>query len=252
MILNLFCDPYIIAKCFMFHSILASMPRYKLGMHNGVNVIREYSGHGNSRSEKTIHINSSHYDQARKNLELYEYYTRQLNEFENELKRRNLTIPSGFRLKREITKFDTATWEQFIPCSNTYENNYKYRDDYGFNVKSRGEMLVGSALKNLGLEAKYEPNLILNNGRKKSPDYSFPVRIIDRCFFVEFMGKADDEGYIDYNHNKLEEYMKSGILPMRDLILITGTEDWIPSLEEIMRTIAYFINNAVLRTYGDL
>ena len=111
-------------------------------------------------------------------------------------------------------------------------------------------MIVAGALKALGLEAKYEPLVILNGGKKRSPDYSFPVRIIDRCFFVEFYGKSDNDGYIDYNYGKIDEYIRNGILPNRDLILICGTENWLPNQEEIMRIISSFINNAVLRTYN--
>lgn len=250
MILTTFCNTYIIAECVLLKSILSSMPRYRTGQHRGIQVIREYSGTGKNRIEKEFQSNSRDFEQAQKNLELYEQLSKTLKEYEYELKKRNLTIPADFRLKTSGSAYDTSAWELLESCSNSYENKNNYRDDYGYNVKSRGEMIVGSALKSLGLEAKYEPKLILKGGRKKTPDYSFPVRIIDRCFFVEFMGKADDEGYIDYNHGKLEEYMRNGILPMRDLILITGTENWMPSQEEVMRTIAYFINNAVLSVYG--
>ena len=110
-------------------------------------------------------------------------------------------------------------------------------------------MLVGQALKDLGLEAKYEPLLILKNGRKKTPDYSFPVPVIDRCFYVEFMGMADDGTYLDKNYGKIDEYMRNGILLNRDLIVICGTENWLPSVGDMKRIIASFINNAVSRVY---
>ena len=248
--LKLFCDMYIIAECLRLKEILNSMAMYSAGVHRGIPVIREYTGSGKCKTKRTIQQNSRNYDQARKNLALYEQYSHLLKEFENELKRRRLTIPADFRLKKAGSVYDTSAWELLEPCSNTYENKHEYRDGYGYNVKSRGEMIVGSALKNLGLEAKYEPKLLLKNGKKRTPDYSFPVRIIDRCFFVEFMGKADEDGYITYNHDKFEDYLRNGILPMRDLILITGTENWMPSQEEVMHTIADFINTAVFRTYS--
>ena len=64
------------------------------------------------------------------------------------------------------------------------------------------------------------------------------------------MGMADDEEYINDNTEKTRVYMRSGILPNRDLILISGTKNWIPSQESIARTIASFINNAVLSAYN--
>lgn len=48
----------------------------------------------------------------------------------------------------------------------------------------------------------------------------------------------------------IHEYIRSGILPNRDLILICGTENWLPNQDEIIRIISSFINNAVLRTYN--
>ena len=48
---------------------------------------------------------------------------------------------------------------------------------------------------------------------------------------------------------KSDEYMRNGILPNRDLILISGTKNWIPSHESLKRKIANFINDAVLSAY---
>ena len=111
-------------------------------------------------------------------------------------------------------------------------------------------MFIGNALKDLGLEAKYEPSIVIKGGRKIHPDYIFPVEIIDRCFFIEFMGMCDSEEYINHNYGRIDEYMRNGILPNRDLILICGTSKWIPTEECIKRIIASFINNAVERVYN--
>ena len=182
-------------------------------------------------------------------LEQYNKLTERKNLFDAEFSRRRLTVPAGFRLQRDTSPHNMEFWKQQVPCSNNYENKNRYVDAFGFNVKSRSEMLVGQALKELGLEAKYEPLLILRGDRKKTPDYSFPVPVIDRCFYVEFMGMADNESYIDKNYGKIEEYMRNGILLNRDLIVICGTENWLPSLEDMKRIIASFINNAVSRVY---
>ncbi len=111
-------------------------------------------------------------------------------------------------------------------------------------------MFIGNALKDLGLDAKYEPTLELKGGRKIHPDYAFPVYSIDRCFFIEFMGMCDNEEYLNHNYGRIDEYMRNDILPNRDLILICGTSKWIPSQESIKRIIASFINNSVERVYS--
>lgn len=70
------------------------------------------------------------------------------------------------------------------------------------------------------------------------------------AFFVEFVGMSNNEEYLNYNYGKIDEYMRNGILPNRDLILICGTDIWLPSQDSIKRIIASFINNAVENVYN--
>ena len=247
--ISLFCDTYIIAEYLRIKSVLERMPRYKTGIHDGKTVIRAYSGSKGERQKRISHEGSKNYSVMLKKIEFYEDCKLKLNVYHDEIKRRKLTIPDDFKFVRDTSEFNVKTWENLGACTNAREVNTGYYDGFGFNVRSRGEMMVGNALKELGLEAKYEPTLILKGERKRDPDYAFPVRIIDRCFFVEFMGMTDDEIYLDNNYGKIDEYMRNGIYINRDLILICGTKNWIPQYEEIKRSIANFINNAVLSAY---
>lgn len=247
--LSLFYDIYIIDEFLRLKREAEIMPRYKTGFHNGTPVIRKYTGFGSNRSRLDTHISGNNYAEMLKELELYDKRMRIMDEFSEEIKRRHLLVPRDFKFIRDPSVFNVKAWESFESCSNAREVNTGYYDGYGFNVRSRGEMMVGNALKELGLEAKYEPTLLFKGGRKRNPDYSFPVRIIDRCFFVEFMGMTDDDDYLENNYLKSDEYMRNGILPNRDLILISGTKNWIPSHESLKRKIANFINDAVLSAY---
>ena len=246
----MYSNLFIISECIRLDSILKSMPRFMLGNHRGMKIIRAYSGTGEHIDRKDVSENSRDFASMREKLDQFNKLTERKKQFNAELRRRHLTIPTtGFKLKRDNSPHNMNFWKQQVPCSNNYENKNRYVDAFGFNVKSRSEMLVGQALKELGLEAKYEPLLVLKGGRKKTPDYSFPVPVIDRCFYVEFVGMADDGTYIDKNYGKIDEYMRNGILLNRDLIVICGTENWLPSLEDMKRIIASFINNAVSRVY---
>ncbi|MBE7069173.1 MAG: hypothetical protein E7386_01590 [Ruminococcaceae bacterium] len=247
--LPLFCDEYIIAERLRLKIALDGMPRYKIGTHNGLSIIREYSGFGAARQIRSAQANGKAFDEMQKSLEKYNAVLERERLFLDEFRRRRLIVPADFGFARNKSIFNAAFWDQLVPCSNNRECNTEYFDDYGFNVRSRGEMIVGNALKSLGLEAKYEPRLALRGSKTRTPDYSFPVHIIDRCFFVEFLGMSDDEEYIDENAEKIRVYMRNGILPNRDLILISGTRNWIPSQESIARHIASFVNNAVLDAY---
>ena len=248
--LALFCNTFIIAEYLRLRRTLDCMPRYMIGTHNGMRVIREYSGKGAERHIRSAQLNGKAYDGMQRNLEVFNSLSERERLFFDELKRRNLIAPSDFKFMRNQSVFNVDYWNRMEPCSNNHECSTEYYDDYGFNVRSRGEMIVGNALKSLGLEAKYEPRLILNGSKTRTPDYSFPVHIIDRCFFVEFLGMTDDEEYISDNAEKSRIYMRNGILPNRDLILISGTKNWIPTQESIARLIAAIVNNVVLSTYN--
>ena len=248
--LLLFCNTYLIAEHIRLKVVLDQMPRYKAGIHGGKPVIREYSGSGENISRVISHFGTKNYPVMCKKFDFYNDCVNRNKAFLAEIKRRHLTIPDDFKFVRDESLFDVRAWEQYEACANPLEVNTGYYDDYGFNVRSRGEMIIGNVLKELGLEAKYEPSVPMKGTRKKNPDYSFPVRIIDRCFFVEFLGMTDDDTYLNNNHGKIDEYMHCGILPNRDLILISGTKNWIPSHESLKRKIASFINDAVLSAYN--
>ena len=247
--LSLFYDLNIITECALLDGALKQMPRYRAGLHRGKQVIREYSGFGENRVKKLTLSCSRDYTAMQEKLEKYNYLTERKKLFDAELARRHLTIPAGFKLYYDTSPHNLEHWKQQVPCSNNYTNENQYIDSYGFKVKTRGEMLVSAALKDLGLEAKYEPELTMRNGRKRTPDYSFPVPVIDRCFYVEFMGMTDDGNYLNKNFGRIDEYMQSGILPNRDLIIICGTGKWLPSVETMKIIIASFINQAVHSVY---
>jgi len=248
--LNSLCDTYIEAEYHRLKTALDSMPRFRIGIHRGSPVIRAYRGTGKDLKYQENKLASKKGNALKLQYETYKTCLSEFEQYRGELRKRHITVSDKFKFIRDPSPFNVKAWKNFKASANPNEINTGYYDAFGNNVRSRGEMLVANALKELGLEAKYEPLLTLKDGKRKSPDYSFPVRIIDRCFFIEFYGKCDNEGYIEYNYGKIDEYIRNGILPNRDLILICGTENWLPNQEEIMRIISSFINNAVLRTYN--
>ena len=247
--ISYFCDSSVISEYLRIKGILERMPRYSIGMHAGKQVIREYTGYGDKTVRKTTHMKSQAYGGMQQKMNRYNEFLGLLKLYEDEIKRRHLTIPEKFEFKSDSSVFNIDYWNSLIPTANSFEIKSDYYDNYGYHVRSRGEMIIGNALKDLGLEAKYEPLVILKNGKRIYPDYSFPVHVIDRCFFVEFVGMTDNEDYCNYNYGKIDEYMRNGILPNRDLILICGTNTWLPSQDTIKHIIASFINTAVESVY---
>lgn len=69
--LSLFCNIFIIAEYIRLRRVLAGMPRYMIGTHNGMRVIREYSGYGAGRRVRSAQMNGKGYDEMQRNLELF-------------------------------------------------------------------------------------------------------------------------------------------------------------------------------------
>ena len=108
-------------------------------------------------------------------------------------------------------------------------------------MDSRGEMIVAQTLESLGLEYKYEPRIIIG-GEVYYPDFIVYLPEFERCFFVEFMGRLDDEKYISRNKFKLMDYLKSGMVINRDLLVFCGYENSMVNSDDMTDDIVALIN----------
>ena len=109
-----------------------------------------------------------------------------------------------------------------------------------------GEMLIADVLDDLHLEYKYEVLYLLNPHRKIIPDFVVLIPALGRFFFIEFMGMADDPNYMDNNSSRIENYIRNGIYPGRDLLIIVGNRDYLPTVNAVKRRIISFINDLTL------
>ena len=73
--LTSFSDLYIITECTLLDGVLKRMPRYKVGLHSGKQVIREYSGHGKNRIKKMSQAGSRNFSSMQEKLEQYNKLT---------------------------------------------------------------------------------------------------------------------------------------------------------------------------------
>lgn len=114
---------------------------------------------------------------------------------------------------------------------------YLHNDIY---MRSRGELLVAEALDSLGLEYKYEP-MIRIRGKICYPDFIVYLPEFNRCFFIEFLGRLDDDQYVADNSFKIGRYLQSGMTINEDILLFCGWENRMVSTESIVDDIVSLI-----------
>ena len=134
-------------------------------------------------------------------------------------------------LTKVHTIFDKRFWES-VHVRSEFESKstgYRYKD---MIMDSRAEMIVAQTLDSLGMEYKYEPQIIIN-GEIYYPDFLVYLPEFNRCFFVEFLGKLDKEDYRSRNKFKLMDYLGYGMVINKDLLLFGGTANDMVSADEM-------------------
>ena len=101
-------------------------------------------------------------------------------------------------------------------------------------------MIVAQCLDSLGLMYKYEPRIIIK-GEEYYPDFIVYLPEFQRCFFIEFLGKLNDDKYISRNEFKLMDYLNSGMVINRDLLLFCGYEDSMVNADDMIDDIVALI-----------
>ena len=136
----------------------------------------------------------------------------------------------------DISKVDTLynkdMWERIHIRAEFEEKTtgYQYKD---MMMDSRGEMIVAQTLESLGFEYKYEPRIIIGD-EVYYPDFIVYLPEFERCFFIEFMGRLDNDKYISRNKFKLMDYLKAGMVVNKDILLFCGYEDSMVNADDMI------------------
>ena len=157
-------------------------------------------------------------------------------------------IPN-INIKKVKTVYNKDYWEQ-IHVRAEFEDKttgYQYKD---MMMDSRGEMIVAQTLDSMGLIYKYEPRIVIN-GEVYYPDFLVYLPEFGRCFFIEFMGRLDDEKYISRNKFKLMDYLKSGMVVNKDLLVFCGYENSMVNADDMIDDITALINK-YCRMYSEV
>lgn len=110
----------------------------------------------------------------------------------------------------------------------------------GFWMRSRAEIVLAQTFDALGIDYKYEVRI---PGTDKYADFLLHFPAFDRCSFVEYLGKSEESAYLASNIYKLTSAVSTGLRINRDLILIFGTDKYIPDMCELEMQVTLAIYN---------
>ena len=231
-----FNDAYKVARILYIDKELKRLPNLHKGYYGSQPVVREYGSGG--RTLKTYYLTGD------KNVEYAKLADRrsELTSLKKMICSELKAVPSEYHVKlRACFKLRKEDWEKMRSQSNPKEiKGDLWYDD--IHMRSRFEINTAIVLGSLGLEFKYEPEVIIG-GRKKYPDFVVYLPEFEVCFIIECMGKVGDPVYDSDSDNKLKLLMNGGFIPYRDFLVLGGSSDYIPTKEWVMNAVISVVNS---------
>ena len=100
-----------------------------------------------------------------------------------------------------------------------------FETDHKERVRSKSELTIANALARYGIPYRYECPLILKNRIKIHPDFTV-LNVKNRHqLYWEHRGMMDNPEYASHTVERLKQYMRSGLIPGRDLIITEETAE---------------------------
>lgn len=106
-------------------------------------------------------------------------------------------------------------WSEKSYLTNEYDLPSQTMDTVTKNgeiVRSKSEVILANMFYDNGVPYRYEPELVLNSGRRVFPDFICLNKRTRKEYIWEHFGMMDDLDYICRNIPKLREYEQSGYL----------------------------------------
>ena len=113
-------------------------------------------------------------------------------------------------------------WSEKKYITNDYDLPVQTRDTITKKeeiVRSKSEVILANMLYDNGVPYRYEPELILDSGKRVFPDFLCLNKRTRKEFVWEHFGMMDDVDYVCRNISKLREYEQSGYLIGVNLII---------------------------------
>lgn len=214
---------------------LKKLPIYKLGVHTRhgrtINCIRDYD----SKTKRIVHEFKLTTEEGQARYQTYLYRQSLENKLQDYMHiweqktNRPLKHISEERIKQLMSFNSTNQTTKFFESLIAESGRILYDRKRPLVHKeiamaSKIEVIVADILDQLDLEYKYEAQIFINHEEKLS-DFFINLRIINCCFPVEVLGLLDDENYLVKFQRDIRNYIKSGYLFGKNLLLIGETSD---------------------------
>lgn len=218
------------ARLDLINRELNQLPSIRIGKHGNVEVIRAYKFSSDHRKYTEYKLTSK---KGQLLMSKYEFREKLLS-IKKQLEAILPSPPAPSILDPQLNTplFGVEFWNSLKSQSNNYKSDavYEYKN---YRMRSRGEVIIAQVLDSLGLMYKYEP-IIRIGSEYYSPDFVVYLPEIRRCFIIEFLGRLDDDDYLNDNLPKIGAYLKYGMIINKDLLLYCGYEKRMVSPDEVL------------------
>lgn len=145
----------------------------------------------------------------------------------------------GRKVQMDRDFFDSLTAE-----SNPNFLEYKKYFYNGVYYRSKGERDIARTYTDLGIEFKYEPEVLLNSSKKSTySDFVCWDRITQSCFFHEHMGMNSLADYAHRAITAMSNYTSAGVLPNVDIIYTFEDDDFYCDPELTVAYVSLLLQN---------
>ena len=128
--------------------------------------------------------------------------------------------------------------KQPYKTSDYLEKEKIYETKKGEKVRSKSEVLFANMYFDMGIPYRYEQEIILADGSKKTPDFTLLDVKNKRLIYHEHFGRMDDDDYRERNLRKIDEYRRNGIFVGKNLLLTFEGKGAVLNMREMQEMVS--------------
>ncbi len=237
-----------------YSEILEELGKVYLSTRNGRERVDLYFWDSKTGKEKVRRITN-------KNKEWDKYrtaaFTRKLlkqkikdliNDYKNEWGGCLSEETSHYKIIKNVNNhFDSRLFSTFTNNQSGITENHKFKYK-GIPMRSEFETDIAELIDVLDIEFKYEVRLEINKFKCRYPDFALSFPEFNRCGFLEFLGALDNFSYVNKNSKKFEEYNNLGLYIGRDIVYVSGDENYRPD-KKLIREMIMTMYSAIARMH---
>ena len=111
----------------------------------------------------------------------------------------------------------------------------------GDRVRSKSEVILANKFYHMDIPYHYEMPLHIPRQGDYYPDFTLLNKRTREIVYLEHFGRMDDEKYVNRNLKKINTYIKSGIIPGRNLIMTFESSQQALDIKVIDRLIKEYL-----------